>query len=153
MAWIALAAMAVSSVMGAKGNQDSANAQATQIRQDASQDQVSAQQIQDQGYQTAKRIRQKGDENTGAADAAMAASGVDVSQGTAQDVRKKITQNTEQDALNTILSSDLKATNLRTQAEYKMDAANDTVAAGKASALGSLFKGAGSTASAWKTAS
>lgn len=157
MAWIALAAQAGGAILNAQGAKQAANAQAQQFGEQADQDDSSANQIQDAGYQTAKRIRTQGASNVGAANASLAASGVDVSQGTANDVRTKITQNAEQDALNTILSSDSKATNMRTQAGYERQGAADALKAGQQGVLKSALSAFGGAASAqsrsgWKTA-
>jgi len=153
MAWLALVAQAGGAVVSAQGAKQQANAQAQQLTMQANQDDQTADMTQSAGYQAARRIRTQGATNTGQATAAMAASGVDVSQGTANDVREKITQNTEQDALNTILNADSRASNQRLQAFYERQGAADAVKAGQMgvvkSALGAL--GGASKASGWKT--
>jgi hypothetical protein len=154
MAWLALVAQAGGAVVNAQGQKQQADAQAEQLTMQANQDNQTADMTQSSGYQAARRIRTQGASNIGQANAAMAASGVDVSQGTAVDVREKITQNTEQDALNTILNADSRASNQRLQAFYEQQGAADAVKAGKMglakSALGAL--GGASNASGWKTA-
>jgi hypothetical protein len=154
MAWLALVAQGAGAVVNAQGQKEQANAQAEQLTMQANQDDQTAAMTQSAGYQAARRIRTQGTSNIGQANAAMAASGVDVSQGTAVDIREKITQNAESDALNTILNSDSRATNQRLQAFYERQGAADAVKAGQMglarSALGAL--GGASNASGWKTA-
>jgi hypothetical protein len=154
MAWLALVAQAGGAVLNAQGQKQQAQAQATQLDAQATQDQQSANSIQSSGYQTAKRIRMQGDSTVGQANGALAASGVDVSSSTAQDVRTKITQNAESDALNTILNADSKATNLRTQAYFEQQGAADALKAGQTGVIKSAlsaFGGASQAYSGWKS--
>lgn len=154
MAWLALIGQAGGAILNAQGQKQAAAAQADQFTAQANQDNTTAQSIQDAGYQTAQRMRTQGKSTVGQANAALAASGVDVSQGTAQDVRTKITQNAETDALNTILNADSKATNLRTQAGFEQEGATDAIKAGKlgvAKTALSAFGGAATTSNNWKT--
>lgn len=154
MAWMALIAQAGGAVLNAQGQKQAAAAQADQFTAQANQDNTTAQSIQDAGYQTAQRMRTQGKSTEGQANAALAASGVDVSQGTAQDVRTKIDQNAQQDALNTILNADSKATNMRTQAGFEQAGAADAIKAGKlgvAKTALSAFGGAATTSNNWKT--
>lgn len=154
MAWLALVAQAGGAVLNAQGQKQAANAQATQDTAEANQDYSTADLTQDAGYQSAKRIRTQGQSTMGQATAALAASGVDVSQGTANDVRTKIDQNAQQDALNTILNADSRATNMRTQAGFEQQGATDAIKAGKlgvAKTALSAFGGAATTSNNWKT--
>lgn len=154
MAWLALVAQAGGAVLNAQGQKQAANAQAEQYTAQANQDNTTAQSIQDAGYQTAQRMRTQGKSTMSQATAALAASGVDVSQGTANDVRTKIDQNAQQDALNTIMNADSKATNLRTQAGFEQEGATDAIKAGKlgvAKTALSAFGGAATTSNNWKT--
>lgn len=148
------AMMAASTVVSASGSVMQGNAQKQASYAQAAQEEVQANDVQAQGYQQAKRIRAQGDSNKSAATASLAASGVDVSQGTANDVRTKIDQNAEQDALNTILSSDAKATTLRTQAGLDRQSGNGAQQAGMLGALGSVLRGGAMAASknGWKSA-
>lgn len=155
MAWLALVAQGGGAVLNAQGTKAAANAQASQLTTQAAQDNQTADLTQAAGYQAAQRIRTQGKSNVGAANASLAASGVDVSQGTANDIREKITQNSEQDAMNTILNADNRATNMRTQAGFEQNAAADALKAGRIGvakgALSALAGGANSS-SGWKTA-
>ncbi|AQG98589.1 hypothetical protein A9R05_06885 [Burkholderia sp. KK1] len=143
-----------STAMSATGSVMQGNATRNASYAQAAQEESQANSVQAQGYQQAKRIRAQGASNVGQANAALAASGVDVSQGTANDVRTKIAQNSEQDALNTILSADTKATSLRTQAGLDRASGDDAARAGRLGALSSALR-AGSSLTmkyGWKTA-
>jgi hypothetical protein len=143
-----------STAMSATGSVMQGNATRNASYAQAAQEESQANSVQAQGYQQAKRIRTQGASTVGAANAALSASGVDVAQGTARDVRTKIVQNSEQDALNTILSADTKATSLRTQAGLDRSSGDDAARAGQIGALSSVLK-AGSamtTKYGWKTA-
>ncbi|SDI65362.1 hypothetical protein SAMN04487926_12158 [Paraburkholderia steynii] len=155
MAWLALVAQAGGAAINAQGEKASANAQADQLTMQANQDNQTADATQAAGYQAARRIRTQGQTNVGAANASLAASGVDVSQGTATDIRTKITQNAEQDAMTAILNADSKATNQRLQAFYETQGAADARKAGQqALAKGALsaLAGGAKSSSGWKTA-
>lgn len=119
----------------------------------AQQELMQADQTQAAGYQQAKRIREQGQTTIGQATAALAASGVNVGTGTATDVRQRIGQNTETDALNTILSADQKATSLRGQARMTLAAGQQQQQAGNMGALGSVLSGASKFITGWKSLS
>ena len=143
-----------STAMSASGSVMQGNATRNASYAQAAQEEQQANSVQAQGYQQAKRIRTQGASTEAAANAAMSASGVDVSQGTARDVRTKIVQNSEQDALNTILSADTKATSLRTQAGLDRSSGDDAARAGVFGAIGSVLRGGASLAASkngWKT--
>lgn len=148
------ALMAGSTILGSVGSVMQGNATKTASYAQAAQDESQASSVQAQGYQQAKRIRTQGASNVSAATASLASSGVDVAQGTANDVRTKITQNAEQDALNTILSADTKATSLRTQAGLDRASGDSAGTSGKLGALSSVLRtGAMLTnKNGWKTA-
>ncbi|WLE60285.1 hypothetical protein GIY62_06400 [Burkholderia plantarii] len=119
----------------------------------AGQDMTQADQTQAMGYQQAKRIREQGRATQGQATAALAASGVDVGTGTSNDIRQKIDQNTETDALNTILNAGQKAGSLRQQAQMEVQSGQNAASAGGLNALTSVLKGAGMlTKGGWKSA-
>src|ERR1044072_394468 len=131
MAWLALVAQAGGAGGGGRGGKQQGSGPSQQLTMQANQDDQTAAMTQSAGYQAARRIRTQGATNVGAANASLAASGVDVSQGTANDIRQKITQNAETDALNTILNADSRATNERTQAFYERQGAADATKAGQ----------------------
>jgi hypothetical protein len=143
-----------STAMSATGSVMQGNATRNASYAQAAQEDAQALSVQQQGYQQAKRIRTQGASNESSATASLAASGVNVASGTANDVRTKIVQNSEQDALNTILSSDTKATSLRTQATLDRSSGDDAARAGQIGALTSVLRGASSmtTKYGWKTA-
>lgn len=129
--------------------QGTAAQQAAQFN--AQQELMQADQTQAAGYQQAKRIREQGASTVGQATAALSASGVNVGTGTANDVRQRIGQNTETDALNSILSADTKATAMRGQAQMTMQAGQQQQRAGGMNALGSVLSGASKFITGWKS--
>ncbi|MBY4831748.1 hypothetical protein [Burkholderia dolosa] len=141
-------ASVLTSASGAAG-QGTAALQAAEFN--AQQQLMQADQTQAAGYQQAKRIREQGRSTIGQANAALAASGVNVGTGTANDVRERIGQNTETDALNTILSADQKATSLRGQAQMTLAAGQQQQRAGGIGALGSVLSGASKFITGWKS--
>lgn len=146
---LGMSAVAGTSLLSAGNASNQGEAQASAYEAAANQDEQRSTILQQQGYQTARRIRSQGQSNLGAANAALAASGVDVSQGTSADVRTKVVQNTEQDALNAILSADNQALDLRGSAAQKRAAANTARDSGSSSALGSIIGGAGKILTGW----
>lgn len=92
----------------------------------------------------AEKIRRAGRAQTGEARAALAGSGVQLGYGTSALIEHDITQNSEEDALTSILSGDREAASLRTQAKF-------TRAAGKSAMTGSLMSAVGYGLNGWKT--
>ncbi|QUN44131.1 hypothetical protein KEH56_33520 [Burkholderia cenocepacia] len=111
---------------------------------------MQADQTQAAGYQQAKRIREQGQTTIGQANAALAASGVNVGTGTSNDVRQRIGQNTETDAFNTILSADTKAQVMRGQAQMTLAAGQQQQRAGGVGAMTSVLSGASQLITGWK---
>lgn len=142
-----------STAMSAAGSVQQGNAQQSAANFEAQQQLMQADSTQAMGYQQAKRIREQGRSTLGQANAALASSGVDVGTGTANDVRQRIGQNTETDALNTILSADNKATSLRQQAAMSVASGQAAQKAGQMGALGSALQmGYQASRGGWKTA-
>ncbi|KVF08989.1 hypothetical protein WJ04_09165 [Burkholderia vietnamiensis] len=144
--------MAISAVMSAQSQKKEGQAQEAAANFQADQQDTQAAQTQAMGYQQAKRIREQGTSNIGQANAALASSGVDVGTGTSNDIRQKITQNTETDALNSILNADNRATSLRQQATMTRMAGANAAEAGNTNALTSLLRGGSQMMGGWKTA-
>lgn len=139
-----------SSVLSGFGAAQQGSAQAQAANFAAAQDETQADQTQAAGYQQAKRIRQQGEAVQGQASAALSASGVDVNTGTSNDVREKIGQNAETDALNTILNSDQRASSLRQQAALERTTARNASSAGGLNALTSVLGGGSKFLTGWK---
>lgn len=139
--------------MGAQSQKQEGEDQQAAANFQANQQDTQAAQYQAMGYQQAKRIREQGQSTLGQANAALAASGVNVGTGTSNDVRQHIAQNTETDALNTILNADNRATTLHQQATMTRAAGANAAAAGNTNALTSLLRGGSQMmGSGWKTA-
>ncbi|KVG06006.1 hypothetical protein WJ25_17625 [Burkholderia thailandensis] len=66
-------------------------------------------------------------------------------------MRERIDQNTETDALNTILSADTKAQAMRGQAQMTLAAGRQQGRAGSMGALGSVLSGASKFITGWKS--
>jgi hypothetical protein len=94
----------------------------------------------------AKKIRQAGRGVSKSATAALAASGVDVTQGTALDIPMSIDANAEEDAQMALLSGKYRGQRLNEQANNLRAAGENAKSAGNAAAVGSLFSSAGSLA-------
>ncbi|EML1595537.1 hypothetical protein [Burkholderia seminalis] len=140
-------------LMSAAGSVQQGNAQRDAANFEAQQQLMQADSTQAMGYQQAKRIREQGQTTTGQATAALAASGVNVGTGTSNDVRQHIEQNTETDALNTILSADNKATSLRQQAAMTAASGQAAQRAGNLGAVGSVLQmGSLAARGGWKRA-
>lgn len=135
---------AYSSVQSGKQAQLNVDAQADQAALDA-QTEKSAAQVQ------AERIRKLARIQASEANAALAASGVEVGEGTALNINREIYENAEEDAALTMFGGsnraqrlNVDAANYRTAGRFERSQAN-----GQAGAT--LLSTAGSMASGWKT--
>jgi hypothetical protein len=95
----------------------------------------------------ARQIRDAGKRQKAAATAASAASGLSISDGTAELINNQIDQGSEQDALTSILNGKHNARTLQAQGEMSKISGDNARTAGYASAIGSVAK----AASGWKT--
>jgi hypothetical protein len=137
------------SVMGSlrqgEAAQEQANAQAQQaLNQGAYQ--------ADAAKQQAEKIRKAGRAQQGEANAALAASGVKLGQGTALEVRKSIIQNTEEDALSAILSGSRAQSSAQQEAQLLGKAGENASGAGMFGAMTTVLKSGGDYMKGnWKT--
>jgi len=143
-----LAGSTALSVLGtvSAGNQQAAQAnyQADQARADA-QAEKGAAQVQ------AEKIRKAGRQQQAQARTSLAASGVDVNDGTSTIINQSIGANAEEDALTAILNGSNRANKLNAQADaYDISASNAKTSSyiNATSALASGYQ----AASGWKTA-
>lgn len=95
----------------------------------------------------AQQIREAGKRQKSAATAASAASGVSVSDGTAELINNQIDQGAEQDALTTILSGGNTARRIKAQGEFAKTQGENARTAGYLSAMGVGMK----AASGWRS--
>lgn len=130
------------SVMGqlkqGEAAQEQANAQAQQTLNDGAYK-------ADAAKQQAEKIRKAGKAQQGEANAALAASGVKLGQGTALEVKKSIIQNSEEDALSAILSGNRAQSSAQQEAQLLGKAGENARESSVLSAGATILKGN------WKT--
>ncbi|HBQ3171620.1 TPA: hypothetical protein L7V78_001571 [Klebsiella pneumoniae] len=122
-----------------------ANYQAAQAEADADASQKAAR-------VEADRIRKAGREQAAAANASLAASGVETGEGTALRITSGITEDSEQDAYQTILNGANSASRLQAQAQADRITGSNAATAGNISAGSSLLSAGGTAYDGWKKA-
>lgn len=146
--WAAAAAAvysAYSTVQSGKQQQLNADAQAEQAEADAKTER-SAAEVQ------ADRIRKLARIQAGEANAALAASGVEIGEGTALNINREIYENAEEDAILTVFGGSNRAQRLNVDAtNYRMSGAQARSNA-NAQAGATLISSLGDTYSGWKKA-
>lgn len=100
----------------------------------------------------ADRIRKAGREQAAAANASLAASGVETGEGTALRITSGITEDSEQDAYQTILNGANSASRLQAQAQADRITGSNAATAGNISAGSSLLAAGGTAYDGWKKA-
>ena len=146
MAWVALAAAAVSALGAMKQGQDekaAANYNAAQAKADADANTAAAK-VQ------AQRIRQQGAQQASQATSAFGASGVETDSGTALRVTSGIAGDAEQDAYTTILNGVNSSNRMRTQAQADVSSGKKAEQAGMMNAGSSLLSSGSQMYSGWK---
>lgn len=96
--------MAISAGVSVVGTLYKGQMEKEQADAQAREAQIQAAQTEAAAVEEAKRIRKAGDRQAGAARAALAASGVNVNEGTAVTIEDDITSRTEDDAMQTLLT-------------------------------------------------
>lgn len=132
--WLAAGASAAGALYQGKVASDLANDKARE-------DQIQKAQVDAAAAEEAKRIRKAGERQAGAARAALAASGVDVDQGTAININQDITQRTQDDAYQTLLTGQRKSDALSRSADQSYKSAVDSLNGGVLSAGSSALRG------------
>ena len=131
-------------IQAGKQEQAWANYQAKQSEADANAERGAAR-------VEAERIRKAGKRAQAEADAALAASGVDVSgEGTPVKINQEIKKNAEQDALLTIVGGNDRAKRLEADATASRIRGSQAASASRINAAGTLLGGAYDAASGWK---
>ncbi|MGK0735945.1 hypothetical protein ACSFCT_04010 [Yokenella regensburgei] len=146
MAWVALAAAAVSALGAMKQGNDAktaANYNAAQMKADAEANTAAAK-VQ------AQRIRQQGAQQASQANAAFGASGVETGAGTALRVTSDITGDAEQDAYQTILNGVNSSNRMRAQAQADALSGKKAQQAGMINAGSSLLSSGSQMYNGWK---
>lgn len=134
---------AYSTVQAGKQQQLNASAQAEQAEADAKTEK-SAAMVQ------AERIRKLARIQAGEANAALAASGVEVGEGTALNINREIYQNAEEDAALTVFGGANKAQRLNTDASNYRLAGSQARANANSQAAGTVLSAAAQGYSGWK---
>jgi hypothetical protein len=106
---------------------------------------------QDAAKAQAEKIRRMGAAQKGEAKAALAASGVKLGEGTALEVDKNITRNSEEDALNALLGGNRGSQASMDESSMLMRAGSNAKKTGNMNAAGTVLSTAGSLASGWKS--
>lgn len=149
VAYWATAAAAVysaySTVQSGKQQQLNADAQADQAELDAKTEK-SAAQVQ------ADRIRKLARIQAGEANSALAASGVEVGEGTALNINREIYENAEEDAILTVFGGNNRAQQLNVDASNTRMAGNQARADANAQAGSTLISTGDGLYTNWKTA-
>ena len=131
-----------------------ANQQASNLKYQAAQGEANARTAQGEALVEAERIRNQAKSARATATAQAAASGVDVSSPTAVRIDEKITANSEEDALLTILNGKDQGARLNQQSAIDRQSAKMTLSNARTDNFGTLLSGASKVTSIytnWKT--
>lgn len=143
-------ALVASSVLAAGGAVASGQQQKKMANYQAAQAEADAEASKAAAKVEAERIRKAGRQQASAANAALAASGVDTGEGTALRVTSGITGDAEQDAYQTILNGVNSSNRLQAQAQADRISGSNAATAGNISAGSSLLSAGGTAYSGWK---
>lgn len=139
------------SVLAAGGAVYSGQQQKKMSNYQAAQAEADAEASQKAARVEADRIRKAGARQAAAANAAMAASGVEAGEGTALRITSGITEDAEQDAYQTILNGVNSSNRLQAQAQADRISGNNAATAGYINAGSSLLSGGAKAYNGWKT--
>lgn len=130
--WVAGAVAAVGAVRKGAAERDAQKDAATSLDYQAAVERDNAQ-------AEAQQIRQQGERDRGSTVANIAASGVKLGTGSANDAERMVLQNSETDAAMAILNGERAARGLNSQAVTRRRAGREAMTAGYISAVGSLL--------------
>ncbi|CAH5190036.1 hypothetical protein U4P18_18590 [Klebsiella pneumoniae] len=145
-------ALVASSVLAAGGAVASGQQQKKMANYQAAQAEADAEASKAAAKVEAERIRKAGRQQASAANAALAASGVETGEGTALRVTSGIAGDAEQDAYQTILNGVSSSNRLQAQAQADRISGSNAATAGNISAGSSLLSAGGTAYSGWKKA-
>ncbi|EPI2358576.1 hypothetical protein AB8T91_03180 [Klebsiella pneumoniae] len=143
-------ALVASSVLAAGGAVASGQQQKKMANYQAAQAEADADAAKASARVEAERIRKAGRQQAAAANAAMAASGVETGEGTALRVTSGITGDAEQDAYQTIFNGINTSNRLRSQAQADRISGSNAATAGYINAGSSLLSAGATAYSGWK---
>ena len=139
------------SVLAAGGAVYSGQQQKKMSNYQAAQAEADAEASQKAARVEADRIRKAGARQAAAANAAMAASGVETGEGTALRITSGVTEDAEQDAYQTILNGVNSSSRLQAQAQADRFTGSNASTAGYINAGSSLLAGGSKAYNGWKT--
>ncbi|HBQ4002064.1 TPA: hypothetical protein MEX17_001121 [Klebsiella pneumoniae] len=139
------------SVLAAGGAVYSGQQQKKMSNYQAAQAEADAEASQKAARVEAERIRKAGARQAAAANASLAASGVETGEGTALRITSGITEDAEQDAYQTILNGVNSSNRLQAQAQADRISGNNAATAGYINAGSSLLSGGAKAYNGWKT--
>lgn len=145
-------ALVASSVLAAGGAVASGQQQKKMANYQAAQAEADAEAAKASARVEAERIRKAGRQQAAAANAAMAASGVETGEGTALRVTSGIAGDAEQDAYQTILNGVNSSNRLQAQAQADRISGSNAATAGNISAGSSLLSAGRTAYSGWQKA-
>lgn len=140
------------SVLAAGGAVYSGQQQKKMSNYQAAQAEADAEASQKAARVEADRIRKAGARQAAAANAAMAASGVETGEGTALRITSGITEDSEQDAYLTTVNGANSASRLQAQAQADRITGSNAATSGYINAGSSLLSAGGKAYSGWKSA-
>ncbi|EPK5524051.1 TPA: hypothetical protein ACIJY7_004193 [Klebsiella pneumoniae] len=140
------------SVLAAGGAVYSGQQQKKMSNYQAAQAEADAEASQKAARVEAERIRKAGARQAAAANAAMAAYGVETGEGTALRITSGIAEDAEQDAYQTILNGVNSSNRLQAQAQADRISGRNAATAGNISAGSSLLSAGGTAYSGWQKA-
>lgn len=138
------------SVLAAGGAVYSGQQQKKMSNYQAAQAEADADASQKAARVEAERIRKAGARQAAAANASLAASGVETGEGTALRITSGITEDSEQDAYQTILNGVNSSNRLQAQAQADRFTGSNAAASGYINAGSSLLSAGGTAYSGWK---
>ncbi|MDY7622532.1 hypothetical protein ABUK00_07670 [Raoultella planticola] len=138
------------SVLAAGGAVYSGQQQKKMSNYQAAQAEADAEASQKAARVEADRIRKAGARQAAAANAAMAASGVETGEGTALRITSGVTEDAEQDAYQTILNGVNSSSRLQAQAQADRFTGSNAATSGYINAGSSLLSAGGTAYSGWK---
>lgn len=145
-------ALVASSVLAAGGAVASGQQQKKMANYQAAQAEADAEASKAAAKVEAERIRKAGRQQASAANAALAASGVETGEGTALRVTSGITRDAEQDAYQTIFNGINTSNRLQSQAQADRISGSNAATAGYINAGSSLLASGGKGYDGWKKA-
>lgn len=145
-------ALVASSVLAAGGAVASGQQQKKMANYQAAQAEADAEASKAAAKVEAERIRKAGRQQASAANAALAASGVETGEGTALRVTSGITGDAEQDAYQTIFNEINTSNRLQSQAQADRISGSNAATAGYINAGSSLLASGGKGYDGWKKA-